>query len=59
MPRHRRLALIGDEGLVALERGEGEATVHPSELLHGVTRMRGGGVRYSLIVFYRGVDDSV
>ena len=35
-----------------IDRAEGEATVHSSSLLHGVSRMR-GGVRYSLIVFYR------
>ena len=47
----RLLALLGGE-LRTIDRQEGEATVHPSSLLHGVTRMRGGGVRYSLIVFY-------
>jgi hypothetical protein len=47
----RLLALLGGE-LRTIDREEGEATVHPSSLLHGVTRMRGGGVRYSLIVFY-------
>ena len=47
------LVLLGEEGLLAVERGEGEATVHPSSLMHAVTRMSGGGVRYSLIVFYR------
>ena len=31
---------------------EGEATVQSSSLLHGVTRMSGGGVRYSLIMFF-------
>ena len=34
-----------------LERRAGEATVHSSELIHGVTRMT-GGVRYSLILFF-------
>ena len=52
----RLLALVGGEGLFAIERSEGEATVHPSDLLHGVTRMRGGAARYSLIVFYRAVE---
>lgn len=47
----RLLALL-DGRLVAVERQEGEATVHPSELLHGVTSMR-SGVRYSLIIFWR------
>lgn len=46
----RLLALLGG-GLRAIERKAGEATVHPSSLLHGVSRMR-SGVRYSLIVFY-------
>ena len=32
-------------------REEGEATVHPPHLLHGVTAMS-GGARYSLIVFF-------
>lgn len=35
----------------AIGRGEGEATVHSSSLLHGVTRMR-EGTRYSLIAFF-------
>ena len=40
------------EGAVhAIERDEGEATVHPSTLLHGVTRMQ-GGQRYSLLLFF-------
>jgi hypothetical protein len=38
----------------AIHREEGEAIVHPSTLLHGVSRME-GGVRYSLIIFYREV----
>lgn len=49
----RLLALVGADGLRSIERREGEATVHPSSLLHGVSMMRGAGVRYSLIVFYR------
>ena len=35
----------------SIRRAEGEATVHSSSLLHGVTRMR-SGVRYSLIMFF-------
>ena len=54
----RLLALLGGEGVVVIERQEGEATVHPSSLLHGVSCMKGRGVRYSLIVFYRGVGES-
>lgn len=40
-----------DGAVRAVERVEGEATVHSSTLLHGVTRMVGVGVRHSLIVF--------
>ena len=35
----------------AITRAEGEASVHSSSLLHGVSRMR-EGVRYSLILFF-------
>lgn len=48
----RLLALAGREGLRAIERREGQATVHPSSLLHGVSRMMRGS-RYSLICFFR------
>ena len=34
-----------------IRRGEGEATVHSSSLLHGVSMLR-RGVRYSLICFF-------
>ena len=34
-----------------IRRGEGEATVHSSALVHGVTAMT-SGVRYSLILFF-------
>ena len=50
----RLLGLYGGR-VQLIERDEGEATVHPSTLLHGVNRMT-GGVRYSLIVFYRPVE---
>lgn len=46
----RLLGLVGG-AVRAIERGEGEATVHSSSLLHGVTRVR-EGVRYSLIMFF-------
>ena len=46
------LLALFDGAVRRVERCEGEAVVHPSTLLHGVSRMR-GGVRYSLIVFYR------
>ena len=35
----------------ALERAEGDVTVHSSSLLHAVSRMT-AGVRYSLILFF-------
>ena len=55
---HRGGRLLGVmEGAVKeIERREGEATIHPSTLLHGVSRMLSGGTsdaRFSLIVFYR------
>ena len=34
-----------------MQRDEGEATVHPSTVLHAVTCMT-SGTRYSLIVFF-------
>ena len=34
-----------------IPRAEGDATVHSSGLLHGVTRMR-RGTRYSMIMFF-------
>lgn len=43
------LAVHGD-GVRAVVRGEGEATVHSSELLHGVSRLASGG-RHTLIIF--------
>ena len=42
---------VYDRKVHNIERGEGDATVHSSALLHGVTRMR-RGVRYSLILFF-------
>ena len=44
------LGLYGGE-VRAVLRGCGDATVHSSALLHGVTRMR-AGVRYSMILFF-------
>ena len=38
-------------GIHAIPRGEGDATVHSSSLLHAVSRMV-RGVRYSLIMFF-------
>ena len=51
----RLLGLVEGEVRV-IERCEGEATVHLSTLLHGVSRTLPGGkceARYALIVFYR------
>ena len=48
--RGGRLLAVFDGRVHALERSEGGATVHPSSLLHGVSRMT-DGVRYSLILF--------
>ena len=52
---HRGGALLGAYGGAVRAigpRGEGDATVHSSKLLHGVSAMAGSGVRYSLIVFF-------
>ena len=46
-----RLLGVHSGRIHTLERGLGEATVHSSELLHGVTRMT-HGTRYSLILFF-------
>lgn len=46
----RLLGVYGGE-VHTIERGEGEATVHSSDLFHAVTRMC-HGVRYSLILFF-------
>ena len=50
-----RLLALCEGRVQAIPREEGEATVHPSTLLHGVSRMR-GGARYSLICFFKYVD---
>ena len=48
--------LVACEGAMrCVSRREGDATVHSSGLLHGVSSLRGDGARYSLIVFYREV----
>lgn len=52
----RLICVVGGE-LRNLERDKGEATVHPSTLLHAVTAMRGTGVRYSLIVFFHSQEE--
>ena len=48
-----RLLGVFDGAVQAVGRSEGDATVHTSSLLHGVSRMR-SGVRYSLICFVPG-----
>jgi tetratricopeptide (TPR) repeat protein len=42
---------VHDGAVAAIVREEGEATVHPSTLLHAVTAMT-AGARYSLILFF-------
>ena len=44
------LVAVANGRVQTIDRGEGEATIHDSRLLHAVTRMRGTGVRYSLIL---------
>ena len=46
-----RLLGVYDGAVHEIERAEGDATVHSSALLHGVTRMR-RGTRYSMIMFF-------
>ena len=46
-----RLLGVYDGAVRVIERAEGDATVHSSSLLHGVSRMC-EGVRHSLIMFY-------
>ena len=42
-----RLLALCDGRVQAIERLEGEAIIHPSTLLHGVSRMRKGGAIHS------------
>ena len=46
----RLLAVLDDE-VQLIVRDEGEATVHPSDVLHAVTAVE-AGVRYSLLLFF-------
>ena len=46
-----KLLGIADGRVQVFERREGEATLHSSKLLHGVSRMT-SGTRYSLILFF-------
>ena len=45
-----KLLGLFDDGVVHFERGAGDATVHLSRIVHGVSRMT-SGVRFALIVF--------
>lgn len=45
------LLTVRDDGVRAVVRGAGDATVHSSTLLHAVSRLS-SGARYSLIVFF-------
>lgn len=47
-----RLIGVYDNKVHRMERTEGEATVHSSDLVHAVSSMSGNGVRYSLILFF-------
>ena len=48
-----RLLGVYDGAVRAIRRAAGDATVHPSSLLHGVSRMRpGDAARYTLILFF-------
>ena len=46
-----RLLGVFDGAVRAIGRQSGDATVHPSSLLHGVSRMHGAATRYTLILF--------
>ena len=46
-----RLIAVFDGSVRRLERKAGSATVHPSSLMHAVSRM-GAGTRYALIIFF-------
>ena len=49
---HGRLLCVYAGRIRAVRRREGDATVHSSSLLHGVSRMD-HGQRYTLILFFR------
>jgi len=46
-----RLMVALNDGVTELTRAMGEATVHPSSILHAVSAMK-AGVRYSLLLFF-------
>ena len=47
-----RLLAVYDGAIRTVARQAGDATVHPSSLLHGVGRMAEGATRYTLILFF-------
>ena len=47
-----RLVTVLHQRVQSIARSEGEATIHSSQLLHGVNEIT-NGVRYSLILFFR------
>ena len=47
-----RLLAVYDGKVRAVARRAGDATVHASSLLHGVSRMHGASQRYTLILFF-------
>jgi hypothetical protein len=49
--RGGRLLVVLNSEVQALDRAEGEATLHGSDLIHGVSAMT-SGVRYSLLLFF-------
>ena len=49
------LLAVYDGAVRVVSRRAGDATVHPSSLLHGVSRMREGS-RYTLILFFENED---
>ena len=50
--RGGKLLVVCAGAVRTVERAEGEATVHSSSLMHGVSRVHEGGApRYSLIIF--------
>ena len=49
--RGGRLLIVLSDGVRVLHREAGQATVHPSSVLHGVSAME-SGVRYSLLIFF-------
>ena len=52
-----RLLGLFDGAVHAIHRGEGDAVVHRSTLLHGVSCICGDRIRYSLIVFFEREDE--